>query len=381
MQYVYNSDASLVETDPLSADLVSSFRPTRASPESKRLPLAASNVLGDISRSSAISIPELTGLTPKDVDLIDAIIEHAGPSSTTFLSVFKAYNDVLQQRGLDPNEVVFYGKLLKLGTLKGKNWGDKWEMIKRQQGYVDDVESLDIPKPMRDIPKKLPPRTPTRHDVYSEPLPRDSDSLTLHSHLDDTDIAQSDAYIDTEQQAKPLRSHWPISRQEITPTGSLLDSGARSYQPRIPVSQARPSSSTTPRGATTFDSRLPEDTVDTHLTTPSLNRAAARGGQHQPTSYKFPRTRPTSECPPSTSRLAPSTAHQVVAQARQRRGSVVNEDEAWNKIQMVRDEEEADRFREDVLIDRCWDVWKKGLLWIRVSAMRATNYGKILMCL
>ena len=76
--------------------------------------------------------PELQHLSADDVDILDAVIKRAGPSATTFFTIFKAYSDVLNDRGLDPQEVIYYGKLLKLGTLKGKNWGDKWEMVKAQ---------------------------------------------------------------------------------------------------------------------------------------------------------------------------------------------------------------------------------------------------------
>jgi protein SFI1 len=50
--------------------------------------------------------------------------------------VFKAYSEVLKEHGLDPQEVVYYGKLLKLGTLRGKNWGEKWVSVKSQMSQV-----------------------------------------------------------------------------------------------------------------------------------------------------------------------------------------------------------------------------------------------------
>lgn len=81
-------------------------------------------------------VPELLNLTAQDLDIIDAIIKRAGSSATTFFAVFKAYSEVLKERGLDPQEVVYYGKLLKLGTLKGKNWGEKWEVVKEHSGRV-----------------------------------------------------------------------------------------------------------------------------------------------------------------------------------------------------------------------------------------------------
>src|ERR1700721_4172528 len=123
-----------------------SFDPIRTSPEAKQPRTVAYIAADEISRSSAVSIPELTGLTQEDISIIDAIIERAAPGAATFLSVFKAYSDVLQERGLDPHEVVYYGKLLKLGTLKGKNWGEKWRMVRQQHGYTDNPNNLDVRK-------------------------------------------------------------------------------------------------------------------------------------------------------------------------------------------------------------------------------------------
>lgn len=85
---------------------------------------------------SGLAVPELQNLTDHDIDIIDAVIERAGPSATTFFTIFKAYSDVLKDRGLDPQEVIYYGKLLKLGTLRGKNWGEKWETVKVQMAPV-----------------------------------------------------------------------------------------------------------------------------------------------------------------------------------------------------------------------------------------------------
>jgi protein SFI1 len=86
--------------------------------------------------TSGLAAPELQDLSPHDIAIIDAVIERAGPSATTFFTVFKAYSEVLKERGLDPQEVVYYGKLLKLGTLRGKNWGEKWALVRSQMGQV-----------------------------------------------------------------------------------------------------------------------------------------------------------------------------------------------------------------------------------------------------
>lgn len=108
------------------------FQPTRSSLPIKPNPPDMS-VVTDVTQSANGAVaPELQHLTAGDIDILDAVIRQAGPTANTFFTIFKAYSDVLKERGLDPQEVVYYGKLLKLGTLKGKNWGDKWEAVKAQ---------------------------------------------------------------------------------------------------------------------------------------------------------------------------------------------------------------------------------------------------------
>lgn len=41
-------------------------------------------------------------------------------------------------------------------------------------------------------------------------------------------------------------------------------------------------------------------------------------------------------------------------------------DDAWKNIKMAQDEKFADKFREDMLIARCWEIWRQGFLWILV---------------
>lgn len=93
---------------------------------------------------SGHAAPELQNLTPHDIEIIDAVIERAGSAATSFFTVFKAYSEVLTEYGLDPQEVVFYGKLLKLGTVRGKNWGEKWASVKSLVGQVCQSCTLDL---------------------------------------------------------------------------------------------------------------------------------------------------------------------------------------------------------------------------------------------
>ncbi|KAJ7063252.1 hypothetical protein C8F01DRAFT_66538 [Mycena amicta] len=83
-------------------------------------------------------------------------------------------------------------------------------------------------------------------------------------------------------------------------------------------------------------------------TTPPSYRAAMRDGPIK-TAFK-----PT----------ASTAARQRVAQARERGGSVLNAADTWKKIQMEGAEADADRFHQDRLLERCWQVWKGGHQWI-----------------
>lgn len=117
------------------------FQPTRASPplrliKPSKVPPAPPSIDLSVISTSTVVVPELKNLTSDDLDFIDAVVRRAGPSATTFPIVFKAYNDVLKERGIDSGEVRYYGKLLKLGTMKGKNWGEKWDAVKRQHNEV-----------------------------------------------------------------------------------------------------------------------------------------------------------------------------------------------------------------------------------------------------
>jgi protein SFI1 len=42
-------------------------------------------------------------------------------------------------------------------------------------------------------------------------------------------------------------------------------------------------------------------------------------------------------------------------------------DEAWKNIKMEQDEKYADEFRDNLLLTRCWDIWRQGHIWIIVS--------------
>jgi protein SFI1 len=46
-----------------------------------------------------------------------------------------------------------------------------------------------------------------------------------------------------------------------------------------------------------------------------------------------------------------------------------NLDDAWKNIKMEQDEKYADNFRNDMLLARCWEIWRQGFQWIMVSVL------------
>ncbi|KAJ7046729.1 hypothetical protein C8F04DRAFT_1247798 [Mycena alexandri] len=345
---------------------MSGFRPTRASPPSKLTALTdsllTSTLSADLSRSSSVSIRELIGLTHEEVDLLDAIIAHAGASATTFPAVFDAYNAVFKERGLDPSaDVVYYGKLLKLGTLKGSNWGEKWQMVKVQQGYDDTPRSSQ--PPARGAPKlgKNAPTRFTRLDPPSTRASRHPELHTLHSHeIESTAISSDDEdAVDVPQyhlHNRPSAMRRPPSPIHSEITSPSLDS--QNYPLRAPPARLRTMPPTRPQMWEAETSDATERRTAPSTTPPSY-RAAVR--EPAPAKRQIIVAGPAAKRPSSSS-LA--TARQLVAQAREQKGSVVNEDDAWKKIKMLQDEKDADAFRQDRLVERCWEVWKEGFQWI-----------------
>ncbi|GBE82341.1 hypothetical protein SCP_0407250 [Sparassis crispa] len=355
---------------------MSRFRPVRASPPPKSSAIPAATLAKDLdnSRSSTISVPELVDLSPEEVDFIDAVIERAPASATTFLTVFKAYNDLLQERGLDPqNEVVYYGKLLKLGTLRGKNWGEKWAMIKQQQGYVVGAGGARrTTRVTRAAPAST--RISTRLTAGINNV-RPEDTLTLHSHPEDADVAPESPVTALQYHHIPQATRPPISPTfTTTTTNSLgLDTGipAASYNPR----RAFASRPTPTRQLGHWDAETSEATGDSaHApsTIPPSYGAAMRDvvPPRHIALAKLPLSRTASASPPS---IQPIALRRLVPRGKERRDSVVNEEDAWSKIKMAQDEQDADRFRDERLLERCWDVWRQGYQWIITTHEQITE--------
>lgn len=332
------------------------FRPTRASPPSKPVLLpdhTLDSLHTSVSRSSAGSVPELTGLTEQEVELLDAVIQRAGHSATTFLAVFKAYNDVLNERGLDPHEVLYYGKLLKLGTLKGRNWGDKWSMVKKQYNYEGSHSDTHAQAYSQTrISNPLLKHTSGR--VKPQPSHDPEGSFTLYSRADESEAEMDQDTASISQAKSQQLTHF----DELKQFSGIHEFG-RKHLTGLTTRQVRglPDSSQQDRRWEIEVSDTMEEYIPmTPPPYPVLRDSRVYKEKSSARSPAIPAQPPEGDI-----------ARKVVALARQRSGSVVNEQDAWNKIKMERDERDADNFRSDRLLERCWDVWKQGFQWIIVG--------------
>lgn len=350
---------------------MSLFRPTRTSPPSKLVTLpghsSQTNHSVDISHSSTASAAELIGLSQNEIEILDAVIKRADPSATTFKSIFKPYNDVLVERGVDPQEVLYYKKLLKLGTMKGKNWADKWNMVKKQNGYQGEDSPIGVrvsPYINKPTPKDALNRAPRRVIPRAKPSLFTEVSSTLGSDETETTTQTEEHGLPRHHIARPLSRQ--LNRTEVFDSKTGIED-SKSYS-LLSAPQRRISPRTTqPR----WDVDASDGTGDTPYTTPPSYRASTQDSRLSKVVLHSVRTPTYSTTPdPSSIVVSSATARKVVAMARERKGSVVNEEDAWNKIRMQRDEKDADDFRADRIMERCWEVWKQGFLWIVVCYFR-----------
>ncbi|KAH8117554.1 Sfi1 spindle body protein-domain-containing protein [Phellopilus nigrolimitatus] len=383
---------------------MSSFLPSRASPQAspRHRPRSGgipnlSSIDITVSSANTSASAALSGLSTKDVELIDEIIERSPPTATTFLTVFKAYNEVLQERGMDAaNDVIYYKILLKLGVVKGHDWGAKWETVKMQLGYVDedDAEKATTPIPRSARVAALPTRGGIRIErpESRRPLPFISrqlegnsrpsssrlppplygrDSVTVHSHQDDaTETTGTETETGAETEAGTETGTEPMEEQEMTSNDEFSSSPTTLIQ--------RERASDTKENALQLSTSYPP--------LPTIEQFLPVQGKHLHSDYSaasdlLSKQPARSSTPPLKQ---PFLAKRLVPFARQNnipripltrltkapvkqpplRDTSLNEEDTWKKVKMNRDEKEADKFREVMLLERCWQVWKGGLHWL-----------------
>lgn len=341
-----------------------SFIPVRAStpPHSH----ATRSAVSDVSRSSALSIAELATLTPDEIKFLDAVISRAPASATTFIHIFKAYNEVISERGLDAeNEVDYYKKLLKIGTLKGENWASKWRAVKAQNGYA----ATSTPARARLPPHKATPQAyPPPSKVAAVTAPSQSSTARLLQRL------------------KALQHGTPPEPSESAPDDILsridmTDAETDSPPPRTGTAPTPGRSSTR---FTTTDNTLgldvgapPSSTLAPTKSTgwhwmerdPDIDKSVPFLTSTPPLSPHKPVARftPASARQPILHHVPTNSApYKSLGDLRTPKPRTTHEDDVWSKARVEQDEQSADQFRNTRLLQRCFDVWKQGYDWVIV---------------
>ncbi|KAG8880002.1 hypothetical protein FRB98_005374 [Tulasnella sp. 332] len=328
----------------------------------------------DTSLSSTTSALTLASLTQQDIHLLDAIINRAPPSATSFLSVFKAYNDVLQERGIDAaQDVTYYRFLLKLGVVRG-NWGERWQMVKngraggggsRHDGEDDydhshdeitteadttgvtitadestDYEGQHTPRPQQHQRNFLVPRqaatpsVPLLTDRHKTPISK-AHILPHRANPQLNPILRP-----SPSQAPRTQLSSRLRHQHQVPVTPGADSeAASSSTPSRPPSYrtyVQPTPTATDRGPKMASIRVSEPPTITTITKLPLTRTLAEFAEAAAKAGKLKHTKSPSSSGPSA----------------------INADETWK---VLRIEREADDLRVYMLMRGAWDKWFRGV--------------------
>lgn len=397
---------------------MSPFTPLRASPQASpevRPKHVVPNLSSyDVTISSATSSTSaaLTNLTPKDVKLIDEIIDRSPPSATTFLTVFKAYNEVLAEHNMDAsNDVVYYKILLKLGVVKGYDWGTKWETVKAQMGYdaigsITDEEPQALPRgpamlatravdrrvtrsPDRDRRQSLQSlmraRTAALHRAHDvEPLQSFADSVSTQSYSEsyaEENAEGTETETETQTQTYSEATEEQASADIAAPYSSpgTLISGGKHYGTKENALELSTDASSYPP-LPSIDQFLPVHAKKAML----HSRPEINSDRDLPDERPLPR--PFGRLPlqrnhylvheqPSHGDIPIKTSSPVRAPIPRSRTQVlanedasVDEENSWKKIRLARDEKQADNFRKTALIKLCWTSWRRRLERLFVSS-------------
>lgn len=339
---------------------MSSFTPSRASPPLPQRMLPKGNMkpsdlnLMDITISSPDSSVSaiIADISPEDMEIIDEIIERSPDSTTTFLTIFKAYNEVLRERGKDvDSDVVYYKLLLQLGSIRGQDWKSKWNIVKSRLDGQNTVlaERSKIPH----LPRRtgfqpsphshITPKLVHTYEVPSRSFPsklsisvQERESLIVHSHQNDvsyTTMEESDA---TEPTSSPTTLIQHGREPRLRDTASHLLKKQTSYPPLPSIDQFLPVQAR--HGSSRYSNISGESRVQV------VGARSALPSQNPPITRIVDRHN-------NSSRM---------------RDSLIQQEDPWQRVKMMQDEKAAVRFREIVLMERCFIVWRGSLHWIHV---------------
>ncbi|KZT42095.1 hypothetical protein SISSUDRAFT_1042035 [Sistotremastrum suecicum HHB10207 ss-3] len=305
------------------------FEPPRASTPSR---IIHSDVL-DTSTTSSSSLA-LQSLSPENVEILDSIIQRA-KDENGFLYGFKAYNEVLQERGMNAaDDVVYYRMLLKVATVKGDTWGERWTRAKAQQGIARRSTSREREEPVMHRP--ISQRPPFAHH-----LPLSSDALVS----EDLEPLPSRVRM-------PSLHHAPLAPLHHARRGDEFDSS---------ILETASAHSTSERTILNLD--LPRDQLDNRHSRHYSPERELNPGLYADVPF-IPRARHTLRSEKEDLRLRsvdpadhPPTrppTHHAASEA----------EDAWERVRQQRQEKVADDFRTEMLLARCFDVWVQGTRWI-----------------
>ncbi|CAE6515408.1 unnamed protein product [Rhizoctonia solani] len=330
----------------------------------------------DISASSTRSLQQIT---PADAQVIDTIIDRASTTSK-FVDVYKAYIAVLQERGLDPSQdVIYYEFLLKLGLLKGAEWGEKWATAKAQLNLGGpDSLALDHDTPLRPASPPAPPlaappsslrQTPgpsTRIDRTPRYRARFADDATPAPASDRTPTVTASVETPSETPSanlqRLLRKLTAVDNSSTTgrtETSSIGTPSSRvSNLAALRTARAQPPTEATPKPIIRQPVRVAGSSDDSTPSRPTPNYRSRFATPATPAA-------PFGKAPPAP--ITRIKREQSVEPARvveestpRRRG--VSEPDTWHIIKMEKD---AEHFRNDRLLEKFFGLWRQNAQWIR----------------
>ncbi|QRW27270.1 Cilia-and flagella-associated protein 46 [Rhizoctonia solani] len=365
---------------------MSRFKPTRTSsplirPRSGSIPAstpaAKQQIRAPPQDISASSTRSLQQITPEDVQVIDAIIERAPATAKAFVNVYKAYNAVLQERGLDPSaDVTYYEFLLKIGLLKGAEWGDKWASAKAQLNLGSDSLMLDQDATLPPPSPPAPPLAALPSSLRQTPAPStrlDRTPRYRARFADEATPAPAPNRAPTATPSVETPSETPsVSLQRLLRKLTAVDNSSTTGRTET-SSVATPSSRVSNLAAARIARAPLEDQTTPKPIIRQPVRVAGSSDDSTPTrpipSYRSRFTTPVTpapplgKVPPAISRIKREQSVEPVRAAEERtprrRGS---EPDTWRIIKMEKD---ADHFRNDRLLEKFFALWRQNAQWIR----------------
>ncbi|CDZ97651.1 Sfi1 spindle body [Phaffia rhodozyma] len=337
-----------------------------------------------------------------DIRLIDEIVLHSGPNSTTFLDIFRAYNRVLVDHGLDPSDdVVYYRFILKVGEIPGTDWQDRWSKWKSTsrlphlQNRSNHMNGGSLLSSSSSSPHTHTPdyrllnqfdrlEIGRQGEEYGSQEQEEEEDGEEESRSDDR--SQTAFTVDTDPRtvsavgweptrgtstvrslSPPQRTSTPLARQRHNRNSSQTPLASRGERrptrPRSSMDSAIP-----PRPYPQLQVRAP---IPRHLS-PAIPQILYSPVQIEPPPIEMyndqlPAPQKTTQYTtgPDTPDILPPPQSNVGRVSLMRAAKDAAIEAELRKEDEMR--EQAERFYSLGLMGRCWDVWKRGRDWVKTT--------------